>query len=110
MTRIMNADAKKAALETAQAVIDGQLGIIEGCVRLASLAIDVVPDWRVDEDFVVFGVISDETDHLPIGAARQYWDPKALEEADISIARIENSARDDVIRACKNIIRRLGSA
>jgi hypothetical protein len=102
--------AKQSAVEIAQAVIAGRIGIIEASVRLASLAHDIVPIWVDDEDFVVFGVLSSETDHLPTGSARQYWSATALAEADVDIARIEQNAREDVLRACTNVIKRFADA
>jgi hypothetical protein len=102
--------ARRSAVETAQAVIAGKIGIIEGSIRLASLAHDVVPNWVTDEDFVVLGALSSETDHLPTGSARQYWSATALAEADVAIERIEQNAREDVFRACTNIIKRFADA
>jgi hypothetical protein len=46
------------ALRTARAVLDGEMGIIEGSVALARYAHDVVPKWSVDPDFVVFGALA----------------------------------------------------
>ena len=55
------------ALAAAQAVLDGKLGVIEGSIALAAFAYEVIPDWRVDPDFVIFAVLASETDHLPLG-------------------------------------------
>jgi hypothetical protein len=98
--------AQQSAAETAAKVLAGEMGVIGGSVRLASLAHEAVKDWRVDPDFVVFGALASETDHLPTGSARQHWNPAALAEADIRIARIENEARHDVFRACRSVIKR----
>jgi len=98
--------SRRSTVETAEAVLARKIGIIEGSIRLASLAHDVVPDWVADEDFVVLGALSSETDHLPTGSARQYWSATALAEADVAIARIEQNAKEDVFRACTNIIKR----
>lgn len=102
--------ATQSAVETARAVLSGNVGIIQGSVRLASLAHDIVPNWTADEDFLVFGVLSSETDHLPVGSARQYWSQVALADADQEISRIEQSARDEVVRACANVIKRFENA
>jgi hypothetical protein len=36
------------ALKTAQAVLDQDLGMIEGCIALSAYAHQVVPDWASD--------------------------------------------------------------
>src|SRR5688572_14327535 len=63
---------RKVAVETAKAILADKVGIVEGSVRLSSLAHAIVPNWANDPDFVVFGALASETDHLPIGSARQY--------------------------------------
>lgn len=47
--------AQRLAVEIAEKVLSGEIGVIEGAVRLASVAYDAVEDWRIDSDFVVFG-------------------------------------------------------
>src|SRR5688572_13885453 len=95
-----------AAVEAAKLILAGELGVIEGCRLLADLAHTLVPDWVADQDFVVFGALASETDHLPTGTARQYWAADALAREDRNIARIEASARSDVLAACRNVINR----
>jgi hypothetical protein len=58
------------ALKTAKDVLGQEIGMIEGCIVLAACAHQVVPDWRIDPDFVVFGLVSSSTDHLPFGEVR----------------------------------------
>jgi hypothetical protein len=94
------------ALRAAQALLDGELSLIEGSIALAAYAHDVVPDWRVDPDFVVFGALASETDHLPIGQARSRWSVDALARADAEIEAIEAQSRARVRQACENMIRR----
>jgi hypothetical protein len=95
-----------AALEAAAAVIEGHLGVIEGCRRLSSFAHDLVPDWRVDDDFVVFGAVDSETDALPVGAARQHWDQLALAREDKNIESAEATYKEAVVLACRNVLER----
>jgi hypothetical protein len=97
----------KAAIELAQSILSGELSLIPGSRRLAALAHDLVPDWRVDEDFVVFEALSSESDHLPTGAERQYWSRSALAREDQNIAHLEAHWCDRVRRACHHVIERL---
>lgn len=49
------------ALGTARAVLDHELGMTEGCIALARYAHDIVPNWAIDRDFVVFEAIASST-------------------------------------------------
>ena len=96
------------ALKTAHAVLDNGLGIIEGSIKLAAYAHSVVADWATDPDFVVFGVLASDTDHLPFGAVRDLWSVTALAKADEEINAIIQRDRDKVRQACANVIARFG--
>ena len=98
--------ARAEALQAARGISEGRIGIIEGCRRLSSLAHQVVPDWTLDEDFRVFGAVSSETDCLPTGSARRYWENSALEREDQKISAAEALYREAVLSACRNVIAR----
>lgn len=96
------------ALRAAHAILDNELGIIEGCIELAWYAHSVVADDRTDPDFVVFLVIASDTGHLPFGAVRDLWSAAALAKADAEIEAITQRNRDRVRLACENVINRFG--
>jgi hypothetical protein len=98
--------ARQAAVECAIAVLDGQLGVLEGCKRLTDLGHALVQNLWDDEDFLLFGGIADESDALPTGTERQYWSVEALEREDREIARYEGIVRDQVHAACRNVVAR----
>lgn len=102
--------AAESAVEVAGAFLTGQIGLIECSVRLASLAHSLVPDWTKDPDFLFFGVLASDTDHLPYGPAREYWSTAALKNADAEIDRIEQTSKDEAVHACNHIIERFKSA
>jgi hypothetical protein len=101
--------AAQAAVEAARAFLAGEICLIECSVRLTSLAHSLVPDWKEDPDFLFFGVLASDTDHLPYGSARQYWNATALAAADVEIGRIEGCSRDEALQACKHIVERFKS-
>ena len=94
------------ARRAAQTIITGQLGILEGCIDLAALSHEIVPDWRIDPDFVVFGAVASETHDWPFGEVRKLWSDNALAKADAAAARLAERWRVKVLRACENILRR----
>jgi hypothetical protein len=96
----------KAAVELARSILRGETPLTLGSRRLASLAHELVPDWAADGDFVVFGALASESDHLPIGPERQYWSESALAREDQNIARLERGYRSEVRQACRHVIER----
>lgn len=65
-------------------------------------------DWATDPDFLVFGVLASETDHLPFAAVRDRWSVTALAKADAEIGVITQRNRDNVRQASENVIARFG--
>lgn len=102
--------AAKSTVEVASAFLAGKVGLIECAVRLASLSHSLVPDWTKDPDFLFFGVLASATDHLPYGSAREYWSAAASKNADAETDRIEQTSRDEAVRACNHIIERFKHA
>ena len=96
--------ARREAVAAAQAVLAGDLGIIEGARVLSSLAPRLVDNWATDPEFHVFGVLDSETDHLPVGRVRELWDPSALAEKDVTVQRIEAASRTEVEEACRRLM------
>ena len=97
------------ARRIAECALSGQLRPIEAARQLTSLGWLLVEDFWSDPDFSVLGALDSEADHLPVGEARQYWAPSALEMKDAEILRIENSAREEVLAACRSIRDRYGA-
>ena len=97
---------QRQAVEFARSILQGELGIIAGCRKLSKLGHDLVEDCRVDPDFVVFVSVESETDHLPLEDQQALWNPAAFEEKQREVARFEESARVDVLSACRSLIAR----
>jgi len=96
------------ALAVARQILAGERGLIEGSIDLARYAHSMVPDWRIDPDFVIFGALASETDHLPFGEVRNRWSPAALVKADAEIEKITEAYRTKVQTACANLLARFG--
>ena len=99
----MDTDQKKSrAKEVAQAVLSGRIGMLDACRELARLG--DTPGVMSEEIHIVFLGSHSETDHLPLGAVRDLWDPQVLLEKDRQIAEMEAHWRDRVLAACWNIL------
>lgn len=91
------------AVRAAQAVIGGEVGLIEGARRLTAIGHELVLDLWSDPDFSVLGAVASESDGLPIGKARAHWEPSALAEKDRELATYESKVHDIVLAACCSI-------
>jgi hypothetical protein len=60
----------------------------------------------MDRDMVAFVLIDSETDTLPLGDVRQYWQPEALAKLQPEIERSEQWARETGWAECQSLIRR----
>jgi hypothetical protein len=96
--------ARRRAASIAREVLDGRQPILAAAVLIARLRDDAdIP--ADDPDFTAFVLIASETDHLPLGAERQYWAEEALREKDREIARADR-ARGFGLEACRNLVSR----
>jgi Protein of unknown function (DUF2489) len=86
----------------AQAVLSGDMGIIEGARKLGSYRSDVKAEK--DPDFIFFVGVASETDDLPSGKAESRWNPAALKHKLEEIKKYENSIREQAFIACQNLI------
>jgi hypothetical protein len=96
----------RKAVEVARRILSGDIGMIAGCRQLAALGDSVVPDCRVDTDFVVFVAVKSESDALPLEDQRHNWDPSAYDAKQVEVARFESDVREDVLKACRSVVAR----
>jgi hypothetical protein len=81
----------------AQRIIDGKVGVIEGSIQMG--AFQVWLHAKEDADWAIFRAVYSVSTDLPIGKARELWEPAALKEKDEKIRKVEDSYRAKVIRA-----------
>jgi hypothetical protein len=97
---------RQTVLKAAQAMLAGTVSYIEG-VR------QIVGAWRGskldewDADFLPFVAIESETETLPFGEMRKYWQAAALEALQPEIERSEAWAKEVGEQHCMNIVKRL---
>jgi hypothetical protein len=97
-------DAERV-IRIANEILRGDVDLITGRRQLA-LALgragleqeaDALTIWEVDSD----------SDNMPVGSVRELWDPAALVEQDARREAYVARARDDVLTACRNLVRKL---
>lgn len=95
---------QRDVVEICQSVIKGSTGVIAASRKLKDLHYQMFQN--VDDDFHIFIGIESETDHLPVGDERQYWDVTVLSEKDKEIAEYEDKVIKVVVESCKKLIDR----
>lgn len=94
-------------LDVAQAILRGDVGVIEGSRALSALRHEVCSS-DLDPDFAIFVAIDDQTDHLPTTKDRHLWAQDALDQLAPEIARFEVVERDAVLVAARRLVGRFG--
>lgn len=96
---------RNRAVKIASAMLDGSISYLEGAIELSVLRFEVgLP--ADDKDFLVFSGVSSETDHLPIGTARQHWSKEALARHEPEVQQSIAWAKEVSLSECKSIIER----
>lgn len=93
---------RRQVVETAQAMLDGQLSFLVGSRRLAALR-DEVDVAGNDADFTTFVGIDSCTDALPLGEVRKYWSQEALTSLEAEIQSAEAWAFTVGSGACRSL-------
>ncbi|HLY97634.1 MAG TPA: hypothetical protein VKT33_01065 [Candidatus Angelobacter sp.] len=93
---------RQRAKEVAEAVLNGQIGVLEGARALWRFARTDAIASAEDRTFII--VVDSETDHLPIGDARQYWASDALRSKDLEIAAAEAWCKAKFLEICRRIV------
>ena len=89
----------------AKGLLDGTEPYMASVRQLSTLRHSISKDGR-DPDFMIFLAIDSETDHLPPEQARENCTTAWLAKCDQEIKEVEAFYRDDVRRACENLLRR----
>lgn len=88
---------------TAQAMLQGEMDLIEGCRRLCSLRFKLADPQNAV--FLPIRAIESETDHFPLGEVRNRCAPDYLHRMDAEMERYLADAREDILKGCREIVR-----
>ena len=98
-------DARQVILETARAMVSGELDLVSGARRLCDLRYEIA----ATESELFFPIIGfeSEVDDYPVGDVRQRFGQEYLRKLDEEISPYIEEARPVVIAACEKIIEAL---
>jgi hypothetical protein len=101
--------SKVVITQLAQKMLDGELGIIEGCCAICKQR-PTLEHSDVQADVLLpFIGFESELHNYPIGEARKYWNPEALRKQDERLREIVAAAEPDIFAACRALLARWSS-
>lgn len=77
--------------------------MIAGAREMMRYRLDVDPE-QDDGNLLGMAGIESQTDHLPVGDVRRYWDPSALRLKDAELADNEEFFRESAMSCCRAIV------
>lgn len=86
----------------ASGMLAGDVNLIEGVRRICALRFAV--EDPENEAFLPIRAIESETDSFPLGAMRSNCSEDFLKRADAEMESYLADARDDILRACREIV------
>jgi hypothetical protein len=103
----LNNETKAEILQTAVAIIDKKIDIIEGCRKLVGLSYKTGISREL---FYTFIGIASETEDIPSENERSQWSSEALLEKDNQKAKYISMIQIPVTEACREIIEVLSNS
>jgi len=100
-------EARRLILEAAKGVLSGAISPIEGARNIARTRFDA--RLESDPDILRFVGIDSETDALPIGTDRIYWQTQALAQLQGEIDKSQAWAREVATAYCQSLLERSAS-
>ena len=96
---------RREVVDKATSLIKGSIDFLDGVRDMFSLQYEVSDD-DADPDFRVFVAIYSETDHIPAAELRDFCSVSWLAKCDKDMEKVKETYRDEVIGACRRLIRR----
>ncbi len=101
----MNQDAKAEVLRVAAGIVRGEIEMVDGARFLVRRFGDA--GLRNDPDAVTIVGFESETDNLPVGSQRAYWNPDALVAKDAQREAYVARVGATVLAACQALVEKL---
>ena len=100
--------AARKVVAAARALVTYQIGLPEGCKRMATTLSSL---GLYERDLPkIFSEYLNETTGLPLGSERLYWDRKILQEKDHTLEEINRRFRDRIFDTCWALIDRFAAS
>ena len=106
------ADAKQASLKLSivdslkvitTVMLDDQVELSEGCLRVKVLIDNLDPSLHDDERFKIFTVMAEKLSHMPTHEARKQTEKKLIRKLDAQRFKLEREHREEIRAAAKSL-------
>lgn len=94
---------RRELVAVAESMLAGETNLLEGVRRVCALRFTV--EDPQDEVFMSIRAIDSETDHWPLGTTRATCSEEYLIRSDREIRDYLVDARDDILQACRRIVK-----
>jgi hypothetical protein len=91
----------------AQCMLDDQVDLTEGCIRIKVMLDHVAPEFHQDPYFKIFSEMYAATQHMPTHQARKTTDKKQILKLDMERLDIEDANREAILAASRQLLSRL---
>jgi hypothetical protein len=95
---------RQELLILSQAIINGELGVVEGTRQILPLLHDL--NIASESEFLIFQGVDSETVDLALGDERDYRSKEVLSRKDAEMAKHEVFYRNDILVACEKLLKR----
>lgn len=103
-----SAEANRRLVGIANAILHGEMNLIEGCRIICSLRYETSkPDHSA---FLPIRAIESETDHYPVAENRSQYAPEYLRRVDAEMEGYLVESKHDILAACRELVQVFGWA
>ncbi len=103
----ISAKEKNELINTLNMIISEKINMLEGVRNIVHLRHNA--DLKDKEIFDYFIAIDSETDHIPLGKAREHWNKDALKNIDAELDEYIKGSIKDTKKACMELLELISS-
>lgn len=98
-------NAAQSIKHIAQFMVEEQVELTEGCIRIKVLLDHVAPQLHEDEVFNIFSIMYKATEHMPTHQARKDADKKLIKKLDLERFKLEAQHKDRILDASNALLK-----
>lgn len=88
----------------AQCLLDEQVDLSEGSIRIKVLLDHISPELHDDPNFNIFSIMYNATEHMPTHEARKQADKKLIRQLDKERLSLEEKHKNAILKAAQSLL------